>query len=191
MNENRLIWVAWTRFLESRPTTSALFSDTKLIHRIEHLIYISRIELSSFLGTRARKRKCCTNVFHIMTDSISFPEPIISLRMLDQIIWLWGSLKFPALWLVFKTTKKLTGQTQVKAQKSFLYTKKAIAYHRLSFNEMFASKPNLFSARFIAKRSSNDNRNLIALEVAHARAHSYHGEKFRFWTSGIRLSQSR
>jgi len=31
--------------------------------------------------------------------------------------------------------------------------------HRLSFNEMFTSaKPNLFSARFIAKRSSTDNR---------------------------------
>jgi len=42
--------------------------------------------------------------------------------------------------LVFKTTKKLTGQTQVKApQKGFLYSKKSIAYHLLSFNEMFAS----------------------------------------------------
>jgi len=90
--------------------------------------------------------------------AISFPEPIISLLMLDEIIWLWGSLKFPALWLVFKTTKKLTGQTQIKVQSSLLYSKKAIAYHRLSFNEMFATKPNLFRARFIAKRSSTDNR---------------------------------
>jgi len=29
--------------------------------------------------------------------AISFPEPIISLRMPDEIILLWGSLKFPAL----------------------------------------------------------------------------------------------
>jgi len=122
--------------------------------------------------------------------SISFPEPIISLRMPDEIISLWGSLKFPALWLVFKTTKKLTGQTQMKVQNSLLYSKKPIASHRLSFNEMFASKPNLFSAHFIAKRRSTDNRHFDFTGAWACAVHGYHGEKFRFWTSGIRLSQS-
>jgi len=55
----------------------------------------------------------------VVSGTISFPEPIISLRMLDKIIWLWGSLKFPALWLVFKTTKKLTGQAQVEHKRAF------------------------------------------------------------------------
>jgi len=91
--------------------------------------------------------------------------------MLDEIIWLWSSLKFPALLLVFKTTKKLTGETQVKSTKGPLVLQKgAIPYHRLSFNEMFASKPNLFSTRFIAKRSSTDKSHFLFSLAAAAHA---------------------
>jgi len=80
--------------------------------------------------------------------------------MLDEIIWLWSSLKFHALWLAWfsKQQRNLPVKHKSKHKKTLLYSQKTIACRRLSFNEMFASKPNLFSARFIAKRSSTDDR---------------------------------